>query len=142
MLEQEDLVGALRQRLEAVEHRSGLEASLLVERDVTVSDQAEAVLYGITQEALNNALKHAQARTVVVSLRCSDEGAAILEVVDDGCGFEPACVGDEGGMGLTSMRERAARMGGALVILSEPGGGTTVRVSLPEACRTAAEVGW
>jgi signal transduction histidine kinase len=33
-------------------------------------------------------------------------------------------------------------MGGALVILSEPGGGTTVRVSLPEACRTAAEVGW
>ena len=128
-LQREGLVGALQQRLDAVEGRVGVEARLLAEKLVELPASVEEGLYRIAQEALNNALKHAAATSVTVCIRAEDERVE-LEVVDDGQGFDPDTVSDRGGMGLASMRERAEKLGGSLTVLSAPGEGTRVKVSV------------
>ena len=88
----------------------------------------EEALYHIAREALNNALKHARAASVSVTLsRLAEQ--VVLEIMDDGCGFDPESVG-QAGMGLTNMRERAESIGGALTVTSKPGAGTRVTVIL------------
>lgn len=129
-LETEGLVGALQQRLDAVEKRAGVEARLLVESITELPAIVEEGLYRIAQEALNNALKHATAGAVTVTINVDDQHA-ILTVADDGRGFDPAKINNQGGMGLTSMRERAERLGGSFFIQSQPGQGATIRVTLP-----------
>ena len=82
----------------------------------------------IAQEALQNALKHANAGRITVSLRAVG-GRLQLEVADDGIGFDPASTDVRSRrLGLTSMEERARRIGGTLEIASTPGAGTTVRL--------------
>ena len=128
-LEREGLVGALRRRLEAVEKRAGVEARLLVEELIELSAPVEEGFYRIAQEALNNALKHSAATSMTVYIRAEDERVE-LEVVDNGTGFDPEAVSDRGGMGLVSMQERAERLGGELTVLSAPGEGTRVKVTV------------
>ena len=82
----------------------------------------EEGLYRIAQEALNNALKHASATSVTVRI-CAEDGQVILEVADNGHGFDPAAVKDRGGMGLVSMRERARQLDGRLDHLFGGGSG-------------------
>jgi signal transduction histidine kinase len=127
VLEQEGLVGALQQRLDAVEGRAGVETRLLVEGEAELDASVEDALYRIAIEALNNALKYAAAALVTVRV-CAQDGIAELDVVDDGLGFNPKETGDTGGMGLVTMRERAERLGGTLQIVSAPGEGTKVQV--------------
>ncbi|HRW05145.1 MAG TPA: GAF domain-containing protein [Caldilineaceae bacterium] len=89
-LEKEGLIGALHKRLNAVEKRAGIEARLITEGILAdLPLELEENLYRIAQEALANALKHADAQQVIVRLS-SDTHAVILEVTDDGCGFDPA----------------------------------------------------
>jgi PAS domain S-box-containing protein len=83
----------------------------------------------MTREALSNVGRHAHATTCRLSLR-AEPGVAVLEVDDDGQGFEPG-TGDGGGWGLRNLRERAAAMGGTLDIESVPGEGTVVRLRVP-----------
>jgi signal transduction histidine kinase len=90
---------------------------------------AEA-LFRVCQEALNNVIKHAGARHVEVALVHSHPWL-ILTVRDDGVGFAPVSLDGLRGIGLWSMRERAALAGGTLQIVSRPGAGTTVRAELP-----------
>jgi len=125
------LVGALQQRLDAVERRAGVDARLVVlggdpgeRQEVDLPADVEQALYRIAQEALNNALKHAKPSSVVVTLRM--EGRVEIEVADDGSGFD--VVDGAGGIGLVSMRERAEKVGGTLTIRSAPGKGTRIRV--------------
>jgi len=93
--------------------------------------EVEINLYRIAQEALNNIHKHAAAGRVAVLLEWRD-GEVVLIVEDDGKGFEPGrAVDGEKGMGLLSMRERAAQVGGTLEIESRPGSGTTVYARVP-----------
>jgi signal transduction histidine kinase len=106
-----------------------VEARLLVEGAVQVPPVMEEDLYRIAEQALNNTLKHAAATTVTTRLR-GDNGRLTLEVIDNGCGFDPKAVKDKGGHGLVSMRERAARIDSVLTVLSTPGQGTTVRVEV------------
>jgi PAS domain S-box-containing protein len=129
-LEKEGLVAALQQRLEAVEKRAGVQARLLVEEMVELPAIIEEGLYRIAQEALNNILKHAEATSVIVRLKANNEQAE-LEVTDNGRAFEPTSLGNGGGIGLTSMRERAERLGGSLTISSKPGEGTQVVANVP-----------
>lgn len=129
VLKREGLVGALQQRLDAVEKRAGVDARLLVEGTLSIPAPIEEGLYRIAQEALNNALKHGAPRAVTLRIQATDRRVR-LEVEDDGRGFDPTAVEDTGGMGLTSMRERAERLGGAFVLQSAPGSGTTVRVDV------------
>jgi signal transduction histidine kinase len=128
-LKKEGFIRALRQRLEAVEGRSGVEARLVVDELVRLPPSVEQELYRITNEALNNALKHAAAKSVTVYLRQLDDRVE-LEVVDDGIGFEFEAVRDHGGMGLESIRQRAKQMNGEATIRSAPGKGTSVKVAI------------
>jgi signal transduction histidine kinase len=131
-LESEGLMGALEHRLETVERRAGIQARVLVEGEVELAPDLEEELYRIAQEALNNALKHASASQVVLSVRVADESVE-LEVTDNGQGFDPAETHDTGGLGLISMQERADKIGGQLDIDSAPGEGTRVSVKVMEA---------
>jgi signal transduction histidine kinase len=128
-LEQVGLVEALRQRLDAVEGRAGMEARLLVEGTVELSAAVEDGLYRIAHEALNNVLKHAEVTSVTVRIR-TDGDRVELEVEDNGKGFDPTAVSDRGGMGLINMRERAESLGGSLTVVSAPGEGTRVKVEV------------
>jgi signal transduction histidine kinase len=129
-LRQEGLVGALRRRLEAVERRAGLETQLLAETPFELPAHVEAGLYGIVQEALNNVLKHSAATRVTVRLGADAEGL-LLEVIDNGQGFELGSVGGQGGIGLASMQERVEKLEGSLQIVSKPGQGTSIEVAIP-----------
>jgi signal transduction histidine kinase len=127
------LVEAVQQRLDAVERRAGVEVQLLADDPLVLPDAAEETLYRIAQEALNNALQHASPTSVLVSIHITGEPPkqqVILEVSDDGAGFDMSALGDQGGIGLTSMRERAENIGGNLVIYSSPDGGTQVKATL------------
>jgi signal transduction histidine kinase len=128
-LESEGLIGALEQRVENVERRAGIEARVVVEGEVHLAPDLEEDLYRIAQEALNNSLKHAKASQVALSVRVADE-SVVLEVVDDGQGFDLARVRHKGGLGLIGMQERADEIGGQLNVRSAPGEGTSVRVSV------------
>jgi len=128
-LQQEGLVRVVQQRLEAVEKRVGIEAFLTVDGVLALPEAVEESLFRVVQEALNNALKHAAATSVVVHIHVGDKQIQI-EVIDDGRGFDVDAARDKGGIGLTSMRERMEILGGDLVILSTPGKGTCVQVTL------------
>jgi PAS domain S-box-containing protein len=128
-LEKEGLIGALQQRLEAVEKRAGIEARLLVEGTSVIPANIEEDFFRIAQEALNNTLKHASAKSVAVKLHL-DAQQTQLEIIDNGIGFDLENVRDGGGMGLRSMNERAAKLGATLTVLSTPGNGTRIVVEL------------
>ncbi len=128
-LEQEGLAAALQARLASVETRAGLQTEMHVKGERRLPLSVEEELYWIAQEALNNVVKHAQAKNVTVHLQF-DEKSVCLEVRDDGVGFEPAKSGQSGGIGLRSMEERAARVGGKLTVKSRPEEGTYVRVEV------------
>jgi len=132
VFEQEGLVAAIQARLDAVEGRVGLETNFVIEGEISLSPQVEEGLYRITQEALNNVLKHAHAKTVTITL-IQDEHMVRLEVADDGVGFDPTQACDAGCMGLRGMRERAQELGVEFEILSQVGSGVKVivRRSIP-----------
>ncbi len=129
VLEKEGLLSVLQARLTAVEGRAGLKTSLKSDLEIRLPFELEEGLYHIAQEALNNTLKHARARTVNVTLR-QNESRVILEVSDDGIGFDVASASEEGKMGLPGMQARAAELGGSLSITSAVGQGTRVRVEV------------
>jgi signal transduction histidine kinase len=122
------LVEALRQLAER--HGSkGEPLSVLVEAPEDLPDLPAAVevaVYRITQEALTNVVRHARARTCVVRLVVDE--SVTLEIVDDGVGI---LAERSAGVGLSSMRERAAELGGNCVVEPAPKGGTQVLVRLP-----------
>jgi len=129
-LEEDGLVTVLRTRLEAVEARAGLNMEFDVDREVRVPIDIEEGLYRIAQEALNNALKHASAQGVSVCLTL-DAPTIVLEISDNGIGFDPDAGLEDAGLGLDGMYERAAEMGGKLIVDSKPGSGSTIRVEVP-----------
>jgi signal transduction histidine kinase len=126
ILEQEGLASALRARLESVESRSGLKAQIQLQEVNQLPVKVEAGLYGVSNEALNNVLKHAHATEVKVSLK-KESGKVILEIQDNGVGFDINAAA--GGMGLSGMKERAEGFGGEMQIISGPSG-TTIRVEV------------
>jgi PAS domain S-box-containing protein len=135
-LEEGGLAGALQARLDAVEKRAGVQAELRVAGLEGMANAewlpltVQQELYHITQEALNNSLKHAKARNLQVCLQLKDDTVRV-EVSDDGIGFDPTTAEARGGLGLPGMRERAQRIGAQLQIESAPCQGTTVSVELP-----------
>jgi signal transduction histidine kinase len=93
----------------------------------------EQALYGMAGEAISNAIRHGGARHIAISLR-ERRGRAIVMIVDDGRGFEPATVArrrGEEGLGLLGMTRQARWLGGRMDLTSTPGSGTQVRISIP-----------
>jgi len=130
-LERDGLARALQARLDAVERRSGIQARLLVEPDEELAPEIQTQLFRVAEEALNNALKHASATAVWIHIGPAN-GAATMEIRDDGRGFDPAEAATSGGLGLISMKERVEKLGGRLEIVTAPGQGTIVRVYLDQ----------
>ncbi|GII53682.1 hypothetical protein Pth03_20710 [Planotetraspora thailandica] len=87
----------------------------------------EVAVLRVAQEAIHNALRHAEPTVIAVTLR-HDPRRLVLEVADDGCGFDEAGVH---GLGLPSMTDRAETAGGSLTVVSKPGRGTTIRLEVP-----------
>lgn len=129
VLRRDGLVVALRSRLESVEERVGIKGRLDLACHERLPAETEEGLYRVAVEALNNALKHANADRVDVRLAL-ENGFVVLEIADDGVGFDPALAREGGGFGLRGMEERVARLGGTFSITSRPGGGTRVRVEV------------
>jgi signal transduction histidine kinase len=139
ILAKEGLVRALQQRLNSVEGRAGVKSQLIVEGETRVSPSLEDALFQIIQEALNNALKHAMATEVHVGLNFLNREQVVIQIKDNGRGFDPASAADSDGMGLTSMQERAESFGGTVTIQSTPGQGSTVEARLKRAKKPAGQ---
>ncbi|MBK9712981.1 MAG: GAF domain-containing sensor histidine kinase [Kouleothrix sp.] len=131
-LSEQGLVAALQQHVAAVGRREGLTVTLEVAGEERHARSAEQQIYRIVQEALNNVVKHAGACRVTITLDLQPEQIT-LQVVDDGAGFDINVLDPLSGrhLGLTSMRERAAELGGRMALRSEPGKGTKVVVVVP-----------
>ena len=125
VLEDLGLAAALRAHADRL---APLEVELVVPPD-RLPAAVELALYRIATEALTNAVRHAEARRCRVELRAADD-EAVLVVTDDGPGLTPDATA---GVGLRSMRERAAELGGRVHLETPRGGGLTVRVVLPVA---------
>jgi signal transduction histidine kinase len=97
-------------------------------------------VFRVAQEALTNALKHADAGRLRVDLRFTD-AALTVEVGDDGRGFDPGATAAAGHFGIVGMRERAAQVGGSLAIRSAAGAGTEVVVTIPRRAAALSQVG-
>ena len=129
-LESEGLVSALSKQGAALQARHGItiQAELCEEPDLPLTVKQE--LYRIAQEAMQNTVKHARASKVDLRLS-QNANAVILEVRDDGVGFDP--LGSfPGHLGLHSMQERVSSLSGMLQIESAPGRGTFVLAQVPE----------
>lgn len=134
-MEQRQLPDVLRDLAAGTTRRTGLPADVAVEgRPRAVDPDIDLQLLRICQEAVQNAIKHAGAGRIGITLRY-EPARIVLRVTDDGRGFEPAAFdppppsGEH--LGLVTMRERAARVRGLVAIASRPGGGTTVEASIP-----------
>ncbi len=129
VLEREGLADALETRLYAVEKRAGLTAEFQSSIKGQLPLEIEDGLYRIAQEVLNNALKHAHAQHIWVHLH-QDGQMVTLEIKDDGCGFDLESPQASGGMGLSNISARVSKMGGKLMIESQPNKGTRVNVEV------------
>jgi signal transduction histidine kinase len=128
-LEKEGLVAALTKQAESLRVRHGIAVKAHLSNEPDVPFETKEALYRIAQEAMHNTVKHARARAVDLSLTWDAEDV-VLEVRDDGTGFDPAR-GFPGHLGLQTMKERAMRLGGTLQVESAPGSGTRIAVQVP-----------
>ncbi|MBP6786361.1 MAG: PAS domain S-box protein [Candidatus Promineofilum sp.] len=128
VLVREGLAGALRHRLEAVEHRAGIKARLIDDTPRRFPAVLKAEVFWMAQEVLNNSLRHATATQVTVRLAL-DAGQAILEITDDGRGFDPALLEEAGG--LAAIRRRVTELEGRFSLETHRDEGTLVRICLP-----------
>lgn len=97
---------------------------------IDLSPTIASVLYRVGFEAVHNAIRHASAKTIRVELE-ADARSVTLRIVDDGCGFSVASLGEKRGIGLFVMEERLSLVDGRLSIKSSPRGGTEVRAVIP-----------
>jgi signal transduction histidine kinase len=131
MLDDFGLAPALKALGAALEEQGGPEVQLKVDHANAerLPARVETALYRITQEALTNVVKHADAKTVRITF-VRQERSVVLTIDDDGCGFTRAQVPGDG-FGLVGMRERTASVNGTLDIESKPGAGTRLMVEIP-----------
>jgi signal transduction histidine kinase len=131
-LHEEGLTAAVRKHAAALAAREGLDVRVHAEEDrLPLEEVAEEELFRIVQEAVHNCVKHARPHHVDIRLAevASDPGTLVVEVDDDGVGFEPSAP-HPGHLGLDTMRERTERLGGRLEVESSPAG-SQVRAVLP-----------
>jgi signal transduction histidine kinase len=130
LLDEVGLTAALRDHMADFEQRVGVRCELHTDVAVRLDPTTETVLYRVTQEALINVGKHANASTCRVVLH-ADQSYVELCVHDDGSGFDTATVRgpERGHYGLVGMRERVELAGGRCEVSSRPGSGVTIRVT-------------
>jgi signal transduction histidine kinase len=134
VLEERGLVSALSDYVEVLRQQAGISCTLAARLPERLPSDTEIVLYRVAQEALTNVARHARASAARVEL-VSTADAVVLEVHDDGVGFDPATelVAGLDHFGLAGMRERVELAGGTWTVWSRPGSGTVLTASLPRA---------
>jgi signal transduction histidine kinase len=136
VLREAGIVEALRWWGERVAERHGLEVKLSLRGSIERSaPEVETAVFMAAKELIHNAVKHASAHHIDISITC-DGRSVRIEVADDGVGFDAGTVTrtEGGGFGLTNVRERMAYLGGALEIASQLGQGTRATLVLPLPC--------
>jgi two-component system NarL family sensor kinase len=132
VIRRDGLVAAIDKELDKLRNTKLFETSLTVEgEDHPINIERELMIYRIIQEALSNIIKHAAAKNVTISVIY---GPAALDITirDDGKGFEPPPAGKEsGGDGLKNMKLRTAFLEAKYKVISAPGKGTTINLSVP-----------
>lgn len=137
LLDEVGVEPALAWLCDGFSQHTGLSVRYVSEPDITgqLSPDAELAVYRIVQEALTNAARHAQASQVTVLIAHGTDGAFVVTIEDDGCGFDVQAVRESAtpnrALGLLGMQERADLIGGQLTINSGRGKGTSVRVRIP-----------
>ncbi|MBN2386522.1 MAG: GAF domain-containing sensor histidine kinase [Anaerolineales bacterium] len=137
VLESQGLVAALKAMAEKMKETYSQEVTVHVDenalKDMEMGKQG--VVFYLVEEAVNNARKHARAATIWVGLRLFQHNLALLEIKDDGAGFDVDSVmqayDQRGSLGMVNLRERAELVNGLLHIESAPGKGTNVQVVIP-----------
>lgn len=129
-LEEYGLAGALGHLGASVDARTALDVAMSVDELGELRPDVEQAVYRITDESLTNAVRHAEAQRVNVTVS-RNKRRVVVEVRDDGRGFDSSAPVPNGHVGLQGMRERAAMVGGTLDVRSTDGGGTTVRFEAP-----------
>ena len=132
LLDEYGLAAALGAHAKNFSQRTGVEVVLHdgLRGDGAPERDAAIALFRIAQEALANVAKHAHARRTHISLQ-REEGDVVMEVADDGRGFDASRLAESVRLGMTTMRERAAAAGGQLEVHSTLGGGTSIIARVP-----------
>jgi signal transduction histidine kinase len=137
VLESKGLVAALEAMAEKMKDTFDQNVIIQVNPEAAeaLGSGKQAVVFYLAEEAVNNARKHAQADHIWVTLRNAREGISILEIRDDGVGFDVQAVDaayeERGSLGMVNMRERTQLINGLVHIDSKVGGGTSVRIAIP-----------
>jgi signal transduction histidine kinase len=132
-LERDGLCGALRKHVDVLRRLQPAQIELEGDLELAPDLRRDQDVFRIAQEALQNALRHAHATQIVLRLR-GEDGRLVLDVEDDGVGFDPDAADVRSRrLGLTSMQERAQRLGAQLEVRSAEGSGTTVHLETPHA---------
>jgi signal transduction histidine kinase len=137
VLESQGLLAALQSMAEKT--KDTYSQDVIIKADQSVFESIEmgkqGVIFYIAEEAVNNARKHAQAKHIWVSLRLFESSLALLEIQDDGIGFDVAAVNraydQRGSLGMVNLKERTELVNGVLDIQSVPGKGTRIQVFIP-----------
>ncbi|AQW49898.1 GAF domain-containing sensor histidine kinase [Streptomyces violaceusniger] len=130
-LDEDGLVATLRTQVQVLDRAHSAQVTFACHGVRALPVAQEGAVLRVAQEALHNALRHADARQVDVTLARHGQGAR-LRVADDGRGFDPSAVRRAGRhLGLVSMRDRAGGVGGALTVESAPGKGTVIEMEVP-----------
>jgi len=131
-VEEDGLYPVLQKFIEGVNGRNNLQISLdSASQPLPLTPIQQQELYRIIQEAVNNIVKHSQAGLASIQFEVMDTAVSVI-VTDDGVGFEPTRLNNEGThIGLDSMLERAEELGGTLAVNARPGAGTEIKVTVP-----------
>jgi signal transduction histidine kinase len=148
-LQDHSLIDAVRAYAASMAGRCGVPITVLDERaDTALPEVASDNIYRVVQEALHNVVRHAAASKVTVSFRDGGGDSArppgaevVVEIADDGSGFDPAGILGDGHLGLITMRERAQDLGGCLEVRSQLGSGTRVILRVPRPIASSSGIG-
>jgi signal transduction histidine kinase len=139
ILESQGLVAAVQSMADKMMETYSQKVTLNIDERVTTQLEMgkQGVIFYIIEEALNNARKHASAPVIAVGLRLVETGIALLEIADNGLGFDVKAISEaydkrtNSSLGMVNLRERAELVNGLLQIDSTPGKGTKVEVYIP-----------
>ena len=127
-LEDLGLVTALKKLLQDTASRGNYATSVFISEPLPIiSERKEEAIYRIAQEALENIIRHAEAKSIQLKLQHENQNL-ILEISDDGCGFDQKLIKSNGRMGIKGMRERATEAGGSFFMETKLHQGTTIQV--------------
>ncbi|MDH6578511.1 GAF domain-containing sensor histidine kinase [Kitasatospora sp. MAP5-34] len=133
-LDEDGLVATLASQVQVLDRAHSAVVRFATQGVRTLPPAQEAAVLRVAQEALHNALRHSGAANVDITLSGTPARGAVLRVADDGRGFDPDSVRRAGRhLGLVSMRDRAAAVGGRLSLESAPGKGTVIELEVPGA---------